>query len=149
MKNESTPPHEGIYKIGFYLDRILFSLIKILNRELKEENCDIRQPEFSIMQTLSVRGSMSQSSLAKILGKERSGISRSVKLLESKGYIKRDPLNGSTNQVDLTEAGKLAIPGFIEMYNRVVDGAFKGLSEKSRQSIMKNLDKIYQNIEEE
>ena len=146
MEKHLKPDTSTMESLGFYMDRILYSMLKRLNKEHKKNNWDIQQSEATILQTLNVLGSKSQSELASILGKERSGISRSVTALEKKGYVERTSVNGSTYSVALTEKGKSMIPAIIEKYKNVQELALKGLSEKSRTSLMKNLETIYKNV---
>lgn len=146
MEKHLKPDTSTMESLGFYMDRILYSMLKRLNKEHKKNNWDIQQAEATILQTLNVLGSKSQSELASILGKERSGISRSVTALEKKGYVERTSVNGSTYSVALTEKGKSMIPAIIEKYKNVQELALKGLSEKSRTSLMKNLETIYKNV---
>lgn len=131
--------------LGFYINRAFCSLLRLLNKELKENNLNIQHSEFTILKVLEKLQGASQSQLADILGKERSGIGRSVATLEKKGYVKRDALNGSTNFVTLTERGEEAIPVINGIIDRVTAQAFKGFSNKSREATLNNLKKIYQN----
>lgn len=131
--------------LGYYINRAFCSLVRLLNKELKENNLNIQHSEFTILKVLEKLQGASQSQLADILGKERSGIGRSVATLEKKGYVKRDALNGSTNFVTLTERGEEAIPVINGIIDRVTAQAFKGFSNKSREATLNNLKKIYQN----
>lgn len=145
MEKHYKPFEIEITTLGYYINRAFCSLVRLLNKELKENNLNIQHSEFTILKVLDALQGASQSQLADILGKERAGIGRSVATLEKKGYVKRDALNGSTNIVTLTERGEEAIPVINGIIDRVTGQAFKGFSHKSRVSMINNLTKIYQN----
>lgn len=135
--------------VGFYSDRILFYLIKRFNAYLQEKNLDIQVAECAILKALYIAGDMSQSQIAQVLGKERSGISRSIVSMEKKGYIIRKPLNGTTNVVSITEKGRSLMPELIRITDSLEEQSFKGFSEKSRASLLNNLSRIYKNLKVE
>lgn len=134
-----------IHSLGFFIHRALYSMIKSLNKELKNQNINLQHSEFTILEALNVLNSASQSQLAAVLGKERSGIGRSLSSLEEKGFIRREALNGSSNIVTLTEKSRQIIPLLDDIIKKVTDKAFKGIPQKSRLSIVRNLTKIYNN----
>lgn len=134
-----------IQAIGYYLNRTFCMVVKLLNKELREANLDLQHAEFSIIRVLTEIGGMSQSQLAQILGKERSGVGRTISSLEKKGYISRDSLNGSTNLITLTEKGRELAPVINEVISKVTEKSFHGFSQKSRGSTIKNLNKIFEN----
>lgn len=131
--------------LGYYIDRALCVMIKQLNKELKAEELQFHHSDYTIMKVLSVRDGLSQSELSRLLGKEKSGISRSLSALEKLGYIYRVASNGCTNHVFLSDQGKALMPILNEIAQRVSDKAMKGFTKKKRQEIMKNLTVIYNN----
>ena len=102
MGNKYQPYNLEIKTLGFYVDRLLYAMIKKQNQMLKESPLDLQHSEFIVLRVLNVLDGVTQSQLASVMGKERSSISRSVASLEKKGYIDRKPLNGSTNFITLT-----------------------------------------------
>ena len=145
MEQEYKPFEIEVNALGFYVNRAYSMMVKLLNKELQNTKIDIQHTEFSILKILNEIKGASQSQIAALLGKERSGISRTLVSLESKGYINREPLDKKTNYVTLTEKGKQIIPLINEVADRVTNLAFKGFPNKSRTSIISNLTKIYQN----
>lgn len=145
MENKYQPYNLDVSTLGFFVDRLLYAMIKRQNQMLKESPLDLQQPEFIVVKVINAVGGATQSQLASVMGKERSGISRILQSLEKKGYVERKALNGSTNYVTLTQKGKDAIPLITEISNNLTDLTFKGLSEQKRQSIMKSLDRLYRN----
>ena len=145
MDNKYQPYHLEISTLGFYVDRLLYAMIKRQNQMLKESPLDLQHSEFIVLKVINVLEGASQSQLASVMGKERSGIGRTLASLEKKGYVERKPLNGSTNYVTLTEKGKQAIPLITEISNNLSDLTFSGFSAQKRQSILKSLDRLYKN----
>ena len=145
MKSDLDPVELDIKTLGYYVDRALCVMIKRLNKELREENLKFQHSDFSVMKVLSEVESISQSHLAKILGKEKSGIGKTLKTLEKEGYIQRSALNGCTNNVNLTEKGKEILPLLNKIAGKVTDIAFTGFSPKKRTEVMNCLTLIYKN----
>ncbi|MCH5220559.1 MAG: MarR family transcriptional regulator [Muribaculaceae bacterium] len=145
MDNKFQPYHLEINTLGFYVDRLLFAMIKRQNQMLKESQLDLQHSEFITLKVLNVLKEASQTEIASVMGKERSGVGRILASLEKKGYIERKPLNGSTNFVTLTEKGKDAIPLITELSNKLTDLTLRGFSAQKRQSILKSLDRLYKN----
>ena len=136
----------NIHTLGYYLDRALCGMIKCLNRELKDYDLDFQHSDFTILKVLSQIESLSQTELARILGKEKSGIGKSLSSLEKKGYVCRCAINGCKNKVYLSEKGKQIIPLLNEIADKVTEKAFLGFSVKKRNEMMKNLTLISENI---
>ena len=145
MKKELEPMELDIKTLGYYIDRALCVMIKRLNKELRVENLKYQHSDFTIMKILSEVDSINQSHLAKILGKEKSGVGKTLKSLEKEGYIQRSSLNGCTNNVRLTEKGKEILPLLNKIADRVTERAFTGFSSKKRTEVMKYLTLIYMN----
>ncbi|MCH5241897.1 MAG: MarR family transcriptional regulator [Muribaculaceae bacterium] len=145
MKSDLETEELDIKTLGYYIDRALCVMIKRLNKELREENLKFQHSDFSVMKVLSEVDNINQSHLAKILGKEKSGIGKTLKSLEKEGYIQRSAINGCTNNVRLTEKGKEILPLLNKIANKVTDIAFTGFSPKKRNDIMKSLTLIYKN----
>ena len=145
MKRDLESIELDIKTLGYYLDRALCVMIKRLNKELKGVNLKFQHSDFTVMKVLSEIDSINQSHLARILGKEKSGIGKTLKSLEKEGYIKRCALNGCTNNVSLTEKGKEILPFLNKIADKVTERALTGFSPKKRTEVMKYLTLIYKN----
>lgn len=145
MKREEKEINLDIHTLGYYIDRALCVLIKSLNRELKEYKIHFHHSDFTILRVLYDTGGLSQSDLARILGKERSGIGRSLNSLEKEGYVLKKMVNGCTKEVFLSEKGIQIIPLLNEIADKVSAKAFKGFSEKKKEEMMRNLTLVYKN----
>lgn len=135
----------NIQTLGYYVDRVLCVMIKLLNKELKSHGLSLQHSDFTILKVLSETDGLTQSQLARVLGKEKSGIGRLVNSLEKDGYIVKNTVNGCTNHVSLSDKGNSLMPLLNEIANKVTDRAFIGFSEKKRNEMMNNLIKIYKN----
>ena len=145
MKKDFEAVELDIKTLGYYIDRALCVMIKRLNKELRDENLKFQHSDFTIMKVLSEVDSINQSHLAKILGKEKSGIGKTLKTLEKEGYVQRSAINGCTNNVSLTEKGKEILPLMNKIADRVTERAFSGFSQKKRNEVMESLTLIYKN----
>ena len=145
MKIKSEDVNLDIHTLGYYIDRALCGMIRCLNKELKNYNLRFQHSDFTILKILSQTEGISQTELARILGKEKSGVNRSLTSLEKDGYINKIAINGCKNEVCLTEKGKQIIPLLDEIADKVSDKAFSGFPAKKRNEMMKNLTLIYEN----
>lgn len=148
MEKQYKPFEIEFVTLGYYVNRAFCSLVRLLNKELKQKNLNIQHSEFTVLKVLNELNGASQSQIAAVLGKERSGIGRTINSLEKKEYVERKALNGSTNFVTLTKKGEDTIPVIDEIIRIVTEKAFKGFSKKSRESTLANLTRIYKNSEE-
>lgn len=149
MGNKYQPYNLEIKTLGFYVDRLLYAMIKKQNQMLKESPLDdLQHSEFIVLKVLNVLDGVTQSQLASVMGKERSSISRSVASLEKKGYIDRKPLNGSTNFITLTEKGRQSMNLITEISDKLTDLTFKGFSAQKRQSVVNSLARLFKNASE-
>ena len=145
MKKDLEPVELDIKTLGYYIDRALCVMIKRLNKELRDENLKFQHSDFTVMKVLSEVDNINQSHLAKILGKEKSGIGNTLKSLAKEGYIQRSAINGCTNNVRLTEKGKEVLPLLNKIAERVTERAFLGFSSKKRTEVLNYLTLIYKN----
>ena len=145
MDKKYLPYHLEINTLGFYVDRLLYAMIKRQNQMLRESSLDLQHSEFVALKVLNVLEGASQSQLASVMGKERSGITRILVSLEKKGYVERKPLNGSTNYVTPTEKGRGSVTEITEISDRLTDLTFKGFSAQKRKSLLNSLDRLYKN----
>ena len=145
MRKEIRPFDLNIDTLGFYINRVFYAMSKILGQKLKDSSLDIQFSEFTLLKALADLEEVTQIQLVEALGKERSAINRPLASLEQKGYVKREPLNGKTNLVTLTQKGEQVIPELNEIAEQVTEIAFKGFPQKSRISFINSLTRIYRN----
>lgn len=145
MKQATNTTELDIETLGYYVHRALFSMIKRLHKELKAQNLNFTHSDYTILRALDQKNGLTQTEISKIIGKEKSGVSRSINSLERQGYIFRTPANGCTNEVFISEKGKEVIPVLNDIAHRVTDRAFTGFGPKKRREMMTGLSSIYRN----
>lgn len=146
MNKPMKPFQTEIKTLGFYINRLLYTMQKKYIQTFQELGLDLQMSEFIVIRVLGEEKEVTQSQLAIDMGMERSGISRTLAALEEKGYIEKKPLNKKTNLVYLTEKGKDILPICINVSDLTTDEAFGGFSQKRREATLKNLDKIFRNL---
>lgn len=132
--------------LGFYVSRVLCSLIKELNKELRTHDLKFQHSGYALLRILNEADGFTQSELAKITGKEKSGIGRIISGLEKEGYVYRTAMNGCTNKVFISEKGKSIMPELNVIVEKINERAFKGFTQKKKHEMMKNLTSVYNNI---
>lgn len=129
--------------LGFYLDRALNVMIKKLNRLFNENNINIQHAQYIILKVLWCQDGLSQSQLAKILDKDPAAISRALKYLEEKGYVKRQGKNGTTNSVYLTTYADSRRNEIETIADLVTQQALMGLPKQEHERIKILLTSIF------
>lgn len=89
--------------LGVWLDFAFNSLVAELNRSLHNVGLPLNHAQFVILQNLFIKDGLSQSDIARRVGKDRAAISRSLNTLEENGFIIRKAVSGSKNSIYLTE----------------------------------------------
>ena len=88
--------------------------------------------------------------LCEVCGKDKSDASRMISILEQKGLVTKQVVDGSLyrGKLRLTEEGKLAAEQVSQRASRAVEVAGKGLTDAERDSFYKSLDSITANLRE-
>lgn len=128
---------------GFYLHRALNTLIKRLNSAFKERGIDLQHAQYVILKTLWTKDGLSQNDLVRCLGKDPAAISRAISYLQSKGYVERRPINGSTTGVYLSEKAILMKPQIEEVADAVTELGLQGIHDNQRKMLVEMLTNIY------
>lgn len=81
-------------------------------------------------------------------GKDKSDASRMISILEKKGYVKKQEVNGSRYRgiLVLTEEGTAIARKVTFLASRMVEAASKDLTDEARDSLYKSLDSILENL---
>ena len=88
--------------------------------------------------------------LCEVCGKDKSDASRMISILEQKGLVTKQVVDGSLyrGKLRLTEEGKLAAEQVSRRASRAVEMAGKDLTDAERESFYKSLDSITANLRE-
>ncbi len=132
--------------LGVYLDFAFNSLVAELNRSLHQLGLPLNHAQFVIIQKLFIKDGQSQSDIARSVGKDRAGISRSLNSLEENGFIRRQPVSGSKNGIFLTEKAIENRAKISEAINNATRKAREGISEQDYNNGIKFLRKIHSNL---
>lgn len=146
MKQERIEEHLDIDTLGYYLDRALNVMIKLLNKTFSEKDIDLQHAQYTVLKVLWCCEGISQSRLSKLLGKDPAAISRALNYLESKGYIERRVTNGKTNGIFLTEYANSCKNRIESVADLVTDKATSGMTQHQKDSLKQLLNTIYDNI---
>ena len=81
-------------------------------------------------------------------GKDKSDASRMISILEKKGYVKKQEVNGSRYRgiLVLTEEGTAIARKMTALASRMVEAASKDLTTEARENLYKSLDSILVNL---
>lgn len=81
-------------------------------------------------------------------GKDKSDASRMVSILEKKGFVKKQEVNGSRYRgvLVLTDEGKAIAQQVSDLAAHIVEATSKDLTEEMRNSLYKSLDSIIVNL---
>ena len=119
-----------------------------LKRLFKAVGSDITREQEVILRELCRSDGINQAQLAMQVGQDRNNLSRTLRLLEDRGLIKRD-IRGTdkrNSDVRITSAGrKLHAQAFkaIETYWSIL---FEGFSSKEIEQITSNFDRLSENL---
>lgn len=81
-------------------------------------------------------------------GKDKSDASRMISILEKKGYVKKQEVNGSRYRgiLVLTQKGEAIAQQVTLLACRMVEAASKDLTTEARENLYKSLDSILVNL---
>lgn len=132
--------------LGVYLDFAFNSLVGELNRSLHSLGLPLNHAQFVIIQKLFIEDGRSQSDIARSVGKDRAGISRSLNALEEHGFIRREAASGSKNRIFLTKKAIDNRAKIEEAINLATRKARKDMTEKEYADGINFLKKIHSNL---
>ena len=91
---------------------------------------------------------LTATNLSELCNRDKAEVSRAVRALESKGFLKRDltTSNGYRAKITLTDEGRNITSEIRERIKLIVDAAGTGLSEEDRESFYTSLDLISKNL---
>lgn len=132
--------------LGVYLDFAFNSLVVELNRSIHNLGLPLNHAQFVIIQKLFIKDGQSQSEIARSVGKDRAGISRSLNTLEENGFIRRQAVSGSKNGIFLTEKAIENRDKIAEAINMATGKAREGISDEEYAKGIGFLKKIHSNL---
>jgi DNA-binding MarR family transcriptional regulator len=140
MEFEHTIPR----KVGLLWHR----LSQHLGNQLKEAGADITPDQFRLLTQLWKMDGCNQLHLSRLLGRDRSAITRMVSVLEKKGLLKRsaDDSDARVNRIYLTREGKSLRHLAEQSAVKTLDQALAGFSREEAEVFKAMLEKMAQNL---
>jgi DNA-binding MarR family transcriptional regulator len=116
-------------------------------RTEKLAELDVSTAQFIILRKVLKGSAESACELCKQLDYDRGAMSRMIDRLESKGLIRRVPLAHTRRTValEVTDAGKAALPLMDACVERVVEGMLQGLTKSQVREMEKALQRMLSN----
>ncbi len=130
--------------IGKLLFTIVWRKRKFIEKLLPN---DLTPLEFKVLAILCRKESASQKEIQDLLGLTKGTVSKVVRNLESKGYIRRTR-RGKSYTVELTEAGREKEKTVDEIARRVNEKIFRDFSEDERRELTRLLNKVLENLKD-
>lgn len=72
----------------------------------KEAGCELTSEQWTVLNFLWQSRKATQTKIAEHTGREKPAVTRLLRTLEDKGFIKRVPIDRRTNQIELTREGE-------------------------------------------
>ncbi|QDF30366.1 MarR family winged helix-turn-helix transcriptional regulator [Halarcobacter anaerophilus] len=112
---------------------------------------DIAIEQRITLEFIKNRKSVNQTKIAKVLAKDKTTISRTLRALESKGYIKRDEksLDKRTNLIKLTALGEEVLEKSSYTVKSFRESLSSKLSKEEEEQLFKLLNKLLSSLKEE
>lgn len=133
--------------LGVWLVFAFNSLVAELNHSLRSVGLPLNHAQFVILQNLFLKDGQSQSDIARLVGKDRAAISRSLNTLEENGFIIRKAASGSKNSVFITEKAIQNRCKIAEAINMAIRRARRGMTDAEYETGITFLKKIHANLQ--
>ena len=128
--------------IGYRFIRGANSVNKTLNKKLSPYNIAIEQR--ATLEIIKFEPNVNQVTIANLLGKDKTTISRSLDSLEKKGLIKKSETieDKRHNKVELTKAGESVLEDTIQEVNSFRESLNEKLTSEEIEMFFKIVDKL-------
>lgn len=145
MSTSSSKIEEVVF---FQLERTNKMARQYSQREFDQLNLDITVEQWILMKILDEKAPMSQKELADFSLRDPASITRTLTLLDKKGYVRRDPIPNNRRQLDisLSDAGKAFVKKHLPIIMAQRAQGVKGLSLSEVQHLQHILKKIQDNL---
>ena len=101
----------------------------------------------AILSTLYAHGPVSMQELAKRIDRDKSTVTALVRKLAESGYVEKAKgiADGRVTVVRLTDKGMALKPDFDQISKRLIARAYRGLSRREQEHLVRTLEKMLQN----
>ncbi len=134
--------------IGFKINQTANRINNRFNEVLNAY--DIAPEQRATLEIIKADKHTNQTEIASILGKNKTTISRSLKAIEKKGFIKRVEIKEDkrVNIIELTQKGEEVLIESTKSVTQFREKLSLGLQKEEIEQLFTLLDKVYKNIKE-
>ena len=120
---------------------------QVLLKEL-DPDLNITSDQWVILKRISEREAITQRDLANITFKDPASVTRTIDLMEKKGWMKRESVDGDRRayQLTLTQAGWSLVKLITPLAQQVREEGLSGISGKEFTGLKNTLNQIYENV---
>lgn len=120
-----------------------------LSRLLKAAASDLSREQEVILRQLRVRDGISQVQLAELVSQDSNNISRTLSLLETRGFVRRttNPSDRRSQSVEITTGGVEAHEKAFAAIEEYWQASFKGFTKEEIESLSSLMQRMTENLE--
>ena len=133
--------------IGFKVNTTANLLNIAFNQQLQQHHIALEQR--ATLEIIDSEENVTQTKIAQILGKDKTTISRTLKTLEKKEYIKKEELDKRTYLIKLTKQGKEVLRQSAQTVQDFRVKMASQLSQNEIEQLFSTLDKVLSTISED
>ncbi|WP_121626301.1 MarR family winged helix-turn-helix transcriptional regulator [Poseidonibacter antarcticus] len=133
--------------IGFNINKTANLLNSSFNHKLKQHSIALEQR--ATLEILEFEENVTQTKIAEILGKDKTTISRTLKTLEKKGFIKKEELDKRTYLIKLTKLGENVLKESTQTVQDFRASVASKLSQDEIDQFFSTLEKVLISLNEQ
>ncbi len=125
------------------LRRLIMGMKHRVLRDMREANLALNPPDVLLLEQLAEQPGLNPLALTKLNGCDKALITRRVRTLEGRGWIKRepDPQDQRSVQLSVTEQGAQVKDLALTIFYEAETAAFAPLSDAERETLLALLNK--------
>ena len=138
-------------ELGLYIDRTYKMVRQDLINRFRAKKLDITPEQWVLLSKLYAEGELYQTDLANKSFRDKPTVSRILDLLVKKNLVERsqDPSDARKYVVSLTDEGMKLVNKALPEVERSREQGWTNLTEDEYHTLVKLLDKVFMNYEEE
>ena len=133
--------------IGFNINKTANIINSSFNLALQKH--DIALEQRATLEIIKFEENVTQTKIAQILGKDKTTISRTLKTLEKKGYIKKEELDKRTYLIKLTKHGEDVLDESAQTVQDFRSKIASKLSQNEINQFFTSLEKVVMALSEQ
>lgn len=132
--------------LGNWFNHILELIRAEINYNMQDYNLD--SAGFTVLYYMAMYGDgMTQAELTKMLILDKAAVSRTLKALENRGYVRKEdhPTDGRKQHIFLTDEGRM-IQGYVsDVYDKIFNELSEGISRDEIYQCLTTLNAVHEN----